>query len=112
MSMSSFGVAIPLLLFFWKQLQDEHGFLELHGVDGAMRTACIVFDHFQDAGAAEALEHFSRVVPITALREVQGVTEKLTHVGRKRHQIFLAAPDPDEWFFFLVGHVCIIPEQI
>lgn len=110
--MSSFGVIDSALALLLEAVQDEHGFLELHGIDSAISAAYIVFDHFQDASTAETLEHFSRVVSTTALREIQGMTEKLTYFGRKRHQIFLAAPNPDEWFFFFVGHMCIIPEQV
>jgi len=92
-------------------VQDEHRLLELHGIDCAVRTACIILNHFEDTGAAEALEHLRRVVPIAVLGEVQGVTEELPHVDRKRHQVFLAAPDPDQRFF-LNGHLNIISEQV
>lgn len=109
--MSSFGVAIPLLLFFLEAVQDEHRFLELHGIDRAVGATCVVLDDFQDAGTAEALEHFRRIVPVAVLGEVQGMPEELAHAGRKRHQVLLAAPDPDERFF-LFGHRHSIPEQI
>ena len=65
-------------------MQDEHRFLELHGVDRAVGAARVIFDHFQDAGAAEALEQLRRVVPIAVLGEVQGVTEELPHVGESQ----------------------------
>ena len=89
-------------------MQDEHGLLELDGIDSAVRAADVVFDHFQDAGPAESLHHLRRVVLVTALREVKGVTEELPYIGRKGHQVFFAPSDPDERFV-LCCHTCIIP---
>ena len=80
--MSPFGVAMPRLLFFWKQCRTTHGLLELHGVDGAVRAPGIVFQHLEHAGAAKALEHLRCVVLIAGLRKGQGVAEKPPHVGR------------------------------
>jgi hypothetical protein len=42
-------------------------------------------------------------LPATPLREIQGMTEELPHVDRKRHQVLLGAADPFERFFS-VGH--------
>jgi hypothetical protein len=92
--------AFALLL---ETVQDEHGFREFYGVDGAVRAASIVFDDFQNAGAAEALERLRRVVPVAMLREVEGVAEELPHVERELQQVLFAAPYPNERFFF-VGH--------
>jgi len=39
------GRKLALLL---EAMQDEHGFLELDRVDGAVRAARVVFDHLQD----------------------------------------------------------------
>lgn len=44
MSMSSFSVAIPRLLFVLEAVQNKHGFLELHGVDVVTGAVGIVFD--------------------------------------------------------------------
>ena len=98
-SMSSFGVAIPCLLFFLETMQDEHCFLELHGVDRTIRAAGIVFDDFQHTGTAEALHHFRCVVSVHALGEIQGMTKEPAHLHRRRHQILLAATQPDEQLF-------------
>ena len=98
-SMSSFGVAIPCLHFFLETMQYEHCFLELHGVDRAIHAASIIFDSFQHAGTAEALQHLRCVVSISALGEIQGMPEELPHFRRKRHQILLAATQPDEQLF-------------
>ena len=98
-SRSSFWCGDPALALLLEAVQDEHRFLKLHRVDRAVRATRVVFDHFQDTNAAEALEHLRRVVPITMLGEVQGVTEELPHLNRQRHQVFLAAPDPDQRFF-------------
>lgn len=100
MSMSAFGVAIPLLLFFWKQ-QDEHRFRKLDRVYRSIGAAGIVFDDLQHAGTTEPLEHLCCVILIAYLRQRERVTETATHVGRQRHQILVAARDPFERFFFV-----------
>ena len=92
-------------------MQNEHGLLELHGVDGTIRAASIVFDYLNDATTAKAFERFRCVMLITSLCKVQGVTEELPHGSRKRHQILFSAPNPAERFFF-VGHTFIIHEQV
>ena len=84
-------------------MQDEHSLLELHRVDGAIRAAGIVLDYLKNASTAKAFERLRCVMLTTSLREVQGVTEELPDVGRKRHQVFLSDPDPFERLFF-VGH--------
>jgi len=92
--------ALALLL---EAVQDKHRLLELHGVDGTIRSADIVFDYLQDTGTSEAFEHFRRVVLPAVLGEVQGVTEELPYVGGERHQVFFATSEPHERLFF-VGH--------
>ena len=66
-SMSTFGVAIPLLLFFLEAMQDEHRFGKLDRVDRAVRTASIVFYDLKHAGTSEALERLCGVVLIADL---------------------------------------------
>jgi hypothetical protein len=44
-SMSFLGVAIPFLLFFWKQCSTNTAPSELDDVDGAVRPIRILFDH-------------------------------------------------------------------
>ena len=82
-------------------MQHEHSFLELYGVDGTIRAAGIVFDYLNDASTAKAFERLRCVMLTTSLCKVQGVTEELPHVGRKRHQILFSAPNPFERFFFV-----------
>gem|GEM_PF-6997440 len=72
--------------------------------DTSFHTGYACYACFQDAGSAEAFHHLRRVMPIAALREVQGVTEELPHVGREGHQVFFTAPDPDERFFLWCNH--------
>ncbi len=83
--MSTFGVAVPLLLFFWKQCRTKHCFRKFHRVDRPVRAANIAFDHLQHAGTTEALEHLGRIVLVTHLRQRQRVTETPAHVERQRH---------------------------
>jgi len=45
-------------------------------------------------------KYFGRVVLFSALGKIQGVTEKLANTRRQSHQVFLAATQPCEWFFF------------
>ena len=97
MSMSGFGVAIPLLLLL-EAVQDEHRFRERHRVDCSIRAAGIVFADLQHADTTEALEHLRCIVLVAHLCQRQRVTEPPTHVGRQRHQILVAAPDLFERF--------------
>ena len=97
MSMSVSGVAIPLLLFFWKQCRTN----ELHRVDRSVGATDIVLDDLQHAGTAEALEYLGRIVLVAQLSQRQRITETPTHVGRQRHQILVAARDPFERFLFI-----------
>ena len=48
---------------------------------------------------------------LAILGKVQSVAEELPHRDRKRHQILLAAPNPEERFLRIV-HFSIIPEQV
>lgn len=96
MSISSFGVAIPRLLFFLEAVQDEHGFLVLHGVDSTIGAAHIILDDLKYARTPEALEHLRCVVLVASLSKGQCVTEEPTHVSRQSHQVFVTAPDPFE----------------
>ena len=50
------GRGDPARALLLEAVQDEHRFLELHGVDHAVLAARLVFDHFQNAGADETLE--------------------------------------------------------
>jgi hypothetical protein len=85
--------------------------VELDGVDGPVGPIGIVFDHFQHSGASEVLHHLGSVVLLAILSKVQSVTEKLPHTDRQRHQVLLAAPDPDQRLFE-GKHRLIIPEQV
>lgn len=86
----SFGVAIPLLLFFMKAVQDERGVLELHGIDRAIRAPSVILDDLQDPGAAEALERLRRAMLHTPLREIQRMTENFrTPTGSAAKSLFL-----------------------
>lgn len=63
-------------------MQDEHGFLELHGIDGAICTTSIVFDSLKHSGAPEALKHLGRIVLIPGLSEWERITElRLTGIN-------------------------------
>ena len=75
MSMSSFGVAMPRLLFL-KAVKDRHSLGKLHGVHGTVSAAHIVFHHRQHPGTAKALEHFGRVMHVTRLRQRQCIAKK------------------------------------
>ena len=85
-------------------MQNKHSFLELYGVDSAIRATDIVFDHLNHAGATKALERLGSVVLPTSLRKVQSVAEKLSHTYGECHQILFGATYPGEWLFF-GGHV-------
>jgi hypothetical protein len=92
-------------------MQHEDGFFELDGVDGPVRPSRIVFDHLQHSCASESLQHLAGVVLLAVLGKIQGVTEELPYANRQRHQVFFAAPNPDQRLFG-DKHRLIIPEQV
>jgi hypothetical protein len=80
-------------------VQDKYRFLDFHRIDRAICAAGVVFDHFQHAGTAKALEHFRGIVLVTSLRKGQRVTEQPPYVDRQRHEILVTARYPFERFF-------------
>ncbi|NUO88996.1 MAG: hypothetical protein HOQ37_23190, partial [Cupriavidus sp.] len=70
-----------------------------------------VLQYFEHSGAAKTLERLRRIVSVTALGKMQGMAEKPPHVERKLGQVLLAAPDPEQWFFF-GWHRRNIPELV
>jgi hypothetical protein len=81
-------------------VKDKHRFRELHRVNGAIGTAYIVLDDLKDTGTAEALERLCRVMLIPSLSEIQGMTEELPHIERKRHEVALAPANPDQQLLY------------
>jgi hypothetical protein len=84
------------LAFLLKAVQNENCFLKSDAVYRAVGTTRIVFDNFQHSCASKALQHLGGIVPLTILREMESVPEELPHENWKRHQISLAASDPNE----------------
>ena len=68
-SMSALGVAIPRLLFFWKQCNTKTASVKFNRIDGAVSAAHIVFNYLQYTGTAKAAQHFCGIVFISGLRE-------------------------------------------
>ena len=89
---------------FLKTVKDKHCFDELYGIDGAVCTASVVLNDFQNTSSTEAFERLRGIMAISTLSEVEGVTKKLPYVERKRQQILLAVSYPDERFF-TIGHI-------
>ena len=104
MSMSSFGVAMPRLLFFLKAMKYKHSLNKFHGVDRAVSTACLIFNHLQHTGTAKTFEHFGGIVSVARLRQRQSKAEIATDINRQRHQVFVAAAYLTKWLF-LARHV-------
>lgn len=98
MFMSTFGVAIPLLLFFWKQCRTNTA-----SANFTVQTARYVppASSSTTSSTAEALEHLRRIILVAHLCQRQRVAEASAHVGRQRHQILVTARDPFERFFFI-----------
>ena len=59
-------------------------------------SSFVVLNDLKDTGTAEALERLCRVMLIPSLSEIQGMTEELPHIERKRHQVALAPANPDQ----------------
>ncbi len=78
-------------------MQNEDRLRELYRVDRPVRTACIIFDNLKDASTAETLERLCGAMPIATLGKVQRMAKEFAHICRKRHQIFLASANPDQW---------------
>jgi len=77
-------------------MENEYGLLKPDRVNSAVSSIRVVFNNLQHTGASEALERLDCIVPIAVLRKVQSVTEELSYGDRKRHQVLLAAANPDE----------------
>lgn len=105
------GRCYPAFALLLEAMQHEHGFFELDGVDGSVRSSRIVFNHLQNPRASESLQYLAGIVPLTILGKVQGVTEELPYANWQRHQVLLAAPNPDQRLFG-GKHRLIIPEQV
>ena len=76
-----------------------------------MNVAGIVFDYFESAGTTKAFERLCCVMPAAPLREIQGMTEELPQLDRKRQLVLVGAADPFERLFS-VGHALIILERV
>ena len=63
-------------------MQNKYSFFELHGINGTIGAAPIVFNNLKHSGAAKALEHLRRIVLITGLSKGKSVTEESSYVGR------------------------------
>lgn len=92
-------------------MKNAHGFGEFHYIDGTICAGRIVCHHLKYASAADAFERFGGIGADAALREVQGVAEELSCLDRQRHQVSLAASDPNKRFFG-GGHAYDLPEKI
>jgi hypothetical protein len=58
-SMYSFGVSIPRLLFIQKSMQNDNVFFELHRVDGTICASGIISDNLNHAGTINPLRTFA-----------------------------------------------------
>ena len=56
--------------------------------------ADMILDDFHHASATEALERLRRRMPPAALSYIEGISEFLPDLVRKRKQVILRAPDP------------------
>jgi hypothetical protein len=65
------------------------------GVNDPISPIRIVLNHLEHSGAPKTLQRFDCVVPLSDLGKMECVSEEFPHRNWKRHQIFLAAPDPD-----------------
>ncbi len=101
----------PALALFLEAMQDKYSFFELHGIDGTIGAAHIVFNNLEHTRAAEALEHLRCIVSITGLGKGKRETEESPYSGRQCHQVLVAATYPLKRFF-LVDHIVIIPEPV
>ncbi len=91
-------------------MQHEYRFLEFNRVNGPVRAVTTIRDGFQNSRATS--KNLGRLVLVTALRKVQGMTEKLANGHQQRHQVPLATPYPHQRLLLLPGHTLIIPEKV
>src|SRR6266567_1024622 len=87
------------LALLLKTVQNEYGLLEPDCVHSAVCSIRVVFNDLQHSGASEALERLCSIVCFAVLSEVQSMTEEFSYRNRKRHQVLLAAANPDEGLF-------------
>jgi hypothetical protein len=91
-------------------VQDEDCFLKPDGVHGAIRSVRIVFDHLQHRSVSKAFQRLGCFVPLAVPSKMQCMPEEPSHKNRQRHQVLLAAPNPDQRCFNFSCRL-IIPEK-
>jgi len=82
-------------------MKDKYSFFELHGINGTIGAAGIVFNNLKNSSAAKALEHLRRIVLIAGLGKGKCVTEKSPYAGRQCHQVFVTTAYPLERLFVI-----------
>jgi len=86
-------------------MQDEHGLLEPHRIDGAVGSTGFVLDDFKDPGISKTLERLRRRMLLARLGKTQGKAEEPSYSGWELEEIFSAAADPGKRTFD--GHLLI-----
>lgn len=63
-------------------MKDEDSCFELHGINGTIGAAGIVFNNLKHSGAAKALKHLRCIVLIAGLSKGKCLTEESPYVSR------------------------------
>ena len=91
-------------------MKDKYGLFELHGIDGTIGPADMVFNHLKHSRAAKSFEHLCCIVLIAGLSKGERITEKSPYACGQCHQVFVTTAYPLKRLF-LIGHSWIISEQ-
>jgi hypothetical protein len=112
-SNTCFGVAIPLLDFFWNTCRTNTALLNrtAYTVRGVTPK---ILHQLEDPRITNASQHLRVMVLLPGLSEVERISERLDYLRRQGEQSRLGAPNPDE---ALKGagrtlHVMIIPVSV
>lgn len=92
-------------------MQDKYRLFKSHCVDGAISPAHIVLNHFEDTSSTKSLEGLHCWMRTSLLREVQGISENLPHIGWKFQKVFSATADPFKRAF-VSAHIHFISELV
>ena len=77
-------------------MQYKHSIFELDGVNHPVCATTVIFDNLKYTGTAKALKHLCGNVLLAMLSKSQGMPKEFPYIYRKFHQIFFAAPHPQE----------------
>ena len=81
-------------------MQHENRLLEFNGVCSTVRASLVILNNLQDTRTPKAFKNFGRVVLLSALGKVQGMTKELANTHGQSIESFLLLPNHASGFSF------------